>query len=206
MESPTREIVTFLGCPVSARTSELLQRWRLAAALHLALPAGDPVLRWTRPESLHVTLHYFGVTAQTAIADHQSALGAIVQATREIPVCLKEITLFPQHRQARGLWVEVEDPTGALYELHSNLVRKLQQLGLSVDRRRFRPHITLGRIPSRLRGSLCREAAEILQQFATTQSLDMTADTIAQVHWYQSVQQPGGNLYRPLVTWPLTAS
>ena len=163
-------------------------------------------MRWTRPESLHITLHYFGPTVPAAVADHQSALGEIVQATQEIPVQLKTLDLFPQPRKARGLWMEVEDPTGALNQLHSNLVRKLQQLDLPGDHRQFRPHVTIGRISSRLRGAQRREAAAILQQVVATRPVSVTADSISRVHWYQSVQQQGGNLYPPLATWMLQAS
>jgi len=180
-------------------------------------------LRWTRPESLHITLHYFGPTPQAALAECQTALGEVVQKAQKIPVRLYAPTLFPHSRKARGLWIEVGDPTGALHRLHADLVQalqhlglpcdpklqhlglpcdpKLQHLGLPCDPKRFHPHVTLGRIPSRLRGSRRREAVAVLRQTVAHGSVPMTADTIAQMHWYQSLPQPRGNIYKPLTTW-----
>jgi len=158
-------------------------------------------LRWTRPESLHITLHYFGPTPQAALAECQTALGEVVQKAQKIPVRLYAPTLFPHSRKARGLWIEVGDPTGALHRLHADLVQALQHLGLPCDPKRFHPHVTLGRIPSRLRGSRRREAVAVLRQTVAHGSVPMTADTIAQMHWYQSLPQPRGNIYKPLTTW-----
>ncbi len=203
MESQSRLIVTFLGCPVSAQVTARLQRWCQAAAPQLTLPSGSPVLRWTRPESLHITLHYLGPTEQAAALDCQSVLGEMVAEIQEIPVHLQGLALFPQSRQTGGLWVEVTDPTGALAQLHANLSRTLQQLGLPASHRRFRPHVTLGRIAARPKSAVRREAAAILQRVVATRPLARTADTIALVHWYQSIQQPGGNRYPPLATWRL---
>ncbi len=206
MKSQSRSIVTFLGCPVSAQTATLLQHWRQAAAPHLALSSGAPVLRWTHPESLHLTLHYFGPVAQASVTACQSVLGEIVQATPEIPIRLKALALFPRLQTARGLWMEVEDPTGTLKRLQADLVQQIEHLDLPGHRRRFRPHVTVGRMASSLQGPQRQEAANLLQQVAATRSISMPADKIALVLWYQSVPQPGGNLYRPLATWVLNTA
>ncbi len=203
MEKSTGQMVTFLGCPVSAQTSRMLQSWRRTVAPHFALPSGEPILRWTRPESLHITLHYFGPTAQGVVDDHQTALGALVQAIPAIPIRLHTLALFPKPETARGLWVEVEDPTGALKQLYEDLAHKLQQLDLPVAGRIFRPHITLGRVSSRLKGAQRREAAVVMRRVLAARHLSFSKDTVSQVHWYRSQQQPGGNFYLPLTSWRL---
>ena len=206
MERSTQKIITFLGCPISAPITAVLRRWCQAVKPDLYLPTGDPVLRWTRPESLHITLHYLGSTVKSEVALHQAAIGEVTHTARQIPFQLKAPTPFPQSSRARGLWVPVEDPTESLSQLHSALGLKLQQLGLPVDRKPFRPHVTLGRISSKLRGAQRREAASALQRIVATRIISVAADSIDQIHWYQSVQQPGGNVYTPLATWPLGTS
>ncbi len=184
----------------------MLRSWCQAVAPQFTLSTEEPILRWTRPESLHITLHYLGATIAGTVTEHQAALGALVHGLPAIPIRLKTLALFPKPVSARGLWVEVEDPTLALKQLYEDIARKLQYLGLPVEERRFRPHITLGRVSSRLKGAQRREAAIVMQQLITAKPLNLTKDWISQVHWYRSQQQPGGNLYLPESSWPLKTS
>lgn len=143
---------------------------------------------------------------KSEVAMHQAAIGEVALTARPTPFQLLPPTPFPHSSKARGLWVPVEDPTDALSQLHSALGLKLQQLGLPVDRKTFRPHVTLGRISSKLRGTQRREAASALQRIVSIRTISAIVDSINHFHWYQSVQKPGGNVYRPLATWPLGSS
>jgi RNA 2',3'-cyclic 3'-phosphodiesterase len=125
-----------------------------AARLFLALCPEEPVRaalathadawRWTpdaaryAPADWHVTLHFIGPVPRQRIDELRAAL-AVAVAPFELR--FGEPALWPH-----GLAVlrPMAVPAG-LQRLHADLGRALRRLGLRIDERPYRPHITLAR-------------------------------------------------------------
>ncbi|NML45398.1 RNA 2',3'-cyclic phosphodiesterase [Ramlibacter sp. G-1-2-2] len=98
-------------------------------------PAGA---RRTQPERLHVTLHFLGNVAVERIQPLREALPARWDG------CLLELD---QAEVSPGGIVVLEAGTvpAPLAALHADLAAVLERLGLPVETRPYRPHVTLAR-------------------------------------------------------------
>jgi RNA 2',3'-cyclic 3'-phosphodiesterase len=110
--------------------------------------------RWSSPESQHVTLKFLGWTPEDRIEAVAQAAAAVAAGRRPAPVRIDGLGAFPSLRRARVLWAGVADPSGLLTGLAEDLDSTFEALGYGVEKRPFRPHLTLARwrSPVRLEG------------------------------------------------------
>lgn len=111
-----------------------------ASALHAqcGVCTTDPRARVVTPERLHMTLHFLGPVPR-------QQLPALVSALR-VPFQPFELSFSRCEQWPHGLLVVVPDTVPPpLVQLHGALAAVLQGLGLPVDERPFRPHLTLAR-------------------------------------------------------------
>ena len=91
-----------------------------------------------RHERLHLTLHFIGPLDRQRL----DAVGAAL----EVPVEPFDLPLTRSEIWPRGLVVlRAAQPPAQLLRLHARLARALQAIDLPLERRRFRPHVTLAR-------------------------------------------------------------
>jgi 2'-5' RNA ligase len=107
-------------------------------------PDGDGV-RWARPESLHVTLHFLGDIERGEVAPVASHVAAEVRDVGLFDASLGALSAFPSPRRARVVVLGIE-PEQPLTELADAVGRGVQAAGLPAIERAFRPHLTLGRV------------------------------------------------------------
>lgn len=113
-------------------------------AAHAALLAQADAWTWpagarrTQPQHLHVTLHFLGQVAAARLADLRAGLAVPAQAF--------ELVLDRQEVWPGGIAVlEAGTVPPPLAELHAALAQRLAGLGLPLEARRYRPHVTLAR-------------------------------------------------------------
>lgn len=112
----------------------------LASALHAqcGVCIGGPHTRVVAPQRVHLTLHFLGQVPRQQVP-------ALVSALR-VPFQPFELSFSRCEQWPHGLLVAVPDTvTPPLSQLHAALGEVLQGLGLPVDERQFRPHLTLAR-------------------------------------------------------------
>jgi 2'-5' RNA ligase len=123
-------------------------RERIVALQHgLHWPDGT---RPTPPEKLHVTLHFIGAVARDRLDELRSGLAV---PWSDFDLRFESTASFQRGRSAVLLAREIPD---GLLSLHAALAAKLAALGLPVEQRRYRPHVTLSykaqglRLPARI--------------------------------------------------------
>jgi 2'-5' RNA ligase len=117
-------------------------------------------VRWVRSDSMHLTLKFLGNVAPQELVEIDRVLSRIVATTQPTQGRLRNVGSFPHLRRPRVLWIGVETDNGMLSSLQTDLDAALAKIGFSKENRRFRPHITLGRIRGNRRLSALREAVE----------------------------------------------
>lgn len=94
--------------------------------------------RRTRPERLHVTLHFLGNVDAGLLPAMQQAL--------QVPWQGCELALDTPQVWPGGMAVaEAGEVPAELAALHAALGKRLHSLGLAVEKRPYRPHVTLAR-------------------------------------------------------------
>ena len=101
-------------------------------------------VRWVLPENLHVTLKFLGDCESSMLGGLKNA---IEQASAYLPL---ELTIggvggFPSQGSARIIWVGAAEKTGALQSVFETVERGVKKCGIDKERRRYRPHVTIGR-------------------------------------------------------------
>lgn len=98
-------------------------------------PAGT---RLIAPEDLHVTLHFLGTVPCDRLPDLCTRL--------DVSPCQVAVTLNRLELWQKGVAALAAPAVPhALRELHERLAERLRLLGMPVDERPYRPHITLAR-------------------------------------------------------------
>jgi len=95
---------------------------------------------WRPPESLHVTLRFFGEVAETVADDLDDALSRA--ARHPLTLELQGVGAFGDGGDLRAVWAGVaEDP--ALRQLARRCEMAARRVGLRPDTRSYHPHLTL---------------------------------------------------------------
>lgn len=104
-----------------------------------SLNPGWSEVRWVRPEHYHLTLKFLGET-ELPVAEALSAV-----AHPRFTLTFASVGRFPPRGQAKVVWIGVR-PDPSLQELFGKVEQALEPLGVAREKRRFQPHLTLGRV------------------------------------------------------------
>lgn len=113
-------------------------------AAQARLPSGRAVER----ENLHLTLAFLGEQPEPVVEDVHYALGALRAPAFALRIA--GLGLSDEGRSA-VLWAEVE-PEPGLARLREKVVQAARDCGIALERRRYRPHVTLARFNGGLQG------------------------------------------------------
>ena len=97
----------------------------------------------TRLENLHITLVFLGEVSPQRIPCTHQAMQAAAQQTAPFSLAIEGLGQFPNGRGSI-LWAGVQAST-PLLSLQARLFQALADQGFDLDKRTYRPHVTLGR-------------------------------------------------------------
>jgi 2'-5' RNA ligase len=164
-------------------SEEVLER--LTGMLERLRPAAR--LRWSRPESLHLTLKFLGEYPEAELG----ALEAVLKRTPwpgAFDIRVRGLGFFPDERAPRVFWAGVEAGP-ELARLAEALDEALVEVGIPRERRPYKPHLTLARIQDRVPLQRLREAIQGLDP------VDFGSFRAERFYLYRSQPGPGGSVY-----------
>ena len=157
----------------------------------------DGGVRWTRPESLHLTLRFLGDVDVESVPALSEAVSRCAAASRPFEVALGGIGGFQRLRAMRVIWMPVVGGLGPLTELYRSLEGELESLGFARERRQFRPHVTLGRVRE---GAPMPQRRAVADALAAAQPPAAPALPVENVSLIRSVLTPARSEYTRLRT------
>ena len=107
------------------------------------MPTAQP--RWTPPERWHLTLLFLGRCRTERVPPLVAAVGPAVAPTPPITLRLAGAGRFGSLRRPQVAWVGLDGDVRPLVDLAGRLADAARSLGLPVEDRPFRPHLTVGR-------------------------------------------------------------
>ncbi len=192
--STTTSIRLFFALDARAQAEPLLaiqQQWLQAIASTTApvrgtsQPASQPSP--VSAENLHLTLLFLGhqPTSQIPLLSQQASQVVEALALPPFAIRLDRLGLFPK---ARVAWMAPSQPPERLLQLEAQLRQAVIALGIPVEERPYRPHVTL------LRKCQAATTAEV-------SPVELCANAL---HLYESRSTPEGVRYLQLASWRFT--
>jgi 2'-5' RNA ligase len=154
-------------------------------------------VRWVKPTGIHITLKFLGEITPSAAEQVRDVLEGINQVAGPFDMTIRGSGFFPNRRQPRVIWLGLEhDPEHSLFKLHEWLDQHLAALGFEREKRRFSPHLTLGRIKG-------PEKLEPVFNFLDEHPFPDKTFRIDRIFFIRSSLQPGGAVYSTIADYPL---
>jgi 2'-5' RNA ligase len=153
-------------------------------------------VRWVRPEGIHLTLKFLGDVPADRLDAIAEAMRAACTPHPPFSLSIGGMGVFPDPRRPRVVWLGVEEPGGTLLRMQRDVDRTISPLGFPPEKRRFSPHLTLGRVKQG------RTAAELeaLGQYATHARVRIGEMAVHAVYLMRSDLRPDGAVYTELAT------
>ncbi len=107
------------------------------------LQGGLEGAHWARPEKLHLTVRFIGEVQETAAQDIAAVLAGL--QVRDFNIQLRGIGVFEPGNRPRSLWAAVAEPQ-PLIALHEKCNQALRRAGVTEERRKYMPHVSLARL------------------------------------------------------------
>lgn len=166
--------------------------------LHGDVPPG--LVRWVRPEGIHLTLKFLGDVPAVQVPEIAQALQQACAKHAPFECAVSELGCFPNTTRPRVVWVGIQESGGVLAALQRDVDRAVAALGFEPEQRRFHPHLTLGRVKSR-----DREAIAALGEYVSRARVKVGTIQANAVHLMRSDLLPGGAVYTALAVAELGA-
>ena len=112
--------------------------------------------RWIRPENFHLTLAFIGETDRHGFAAALDALSDIESPAFEMR--LSGVGVFGD-KKPNALWAGVA-AAPALDHLQAKVETALRRAGFAIEKRKFKPHVTLARLKHASQDAAERYAAQ----------------------------------------------
>jgi len=123
-------------------------------------------IKWVSFDNLHLTLKFLGEISPNALAPVYDAVRTAAGSSPGAAFTIRGLGVFPPRGMPRVIWAGVEERNPTLGDLQASLEDGLRALGFAREireKRRFSPHVTLGRVRSKPgfdKGSAKGRAAE----------------------------------------------
>jgi len=153
----------------------------------VALQSGVPDARWVPAENFHVTLCFAGEVQGGVLRDLEEELSDI--SGPPFPVAIAGVEQFSSGKQPRALVATVEK-SERLDWLQQKVSTVARNCGIEVERRKFRPHVTLARFSNGAETG--HHIAQFMASYSTFRAGPWLADHFA---LYSSRSGGGGRIY-----------
>lgn len=160
-----------------------------------ALQGGVPDANWVPSENFHVTLAFIGEVDGGTARDIDAALATIDGPVLDVE--LKGVDHFVEGSQPKALYAGVVQEE-RLTRLQDKVANALRGEGVKLERRKFRPHVTLARFNRRA------EIGHHMAQFVASYSLFRAGPfEVDHFRLYSSVLRAEGSIYEVEAEYPL---
>ena len=136
-----------------------------------------PDAAWVAEDRLHLTLKFLGEQPETLVSPLTAAMGDIAERHWPVPMRLRGVGAFPNLRRPRVMWVGIE-PAPKLELLQHDVEERCAMLGIEVEGKPFRPHLTIGRLRGTEKHETLRDVARVAREIRFRADTDVLAITL----------------------------
>jgi len=155
-------------------------------------------VRWLKASNIHLTMVFMGNILMEHLEGINEAVSKACKKYGPFNISLKGMGVFSNRRNPRVLWVGLEGNLEKMSYFRGGLQKGLKSFGVKEEKRRFNPHLTLGRFRKGSRPS--EHLDDLLSRY---QDLASPVYTLEELVLFKSDLNPKGAVYTKLNTWPL---
>ena len=137
----TGKLRIFVAIPVPAAVRN--EMVRVQHELQPLAPRG--VVRWTKPEQLHLTLQFLGDVSSDRVAGLQESLRTACSGVTPLPLRAQGFGFFPNARSPRVVWIGITGGENRLADFQRKIADAVRPFSAGPGGERFAGHVTLGR-------------------------------------------------------------
>jgi 2'-5' RNA ligase len=156
-------------------------------------------VRWVRLNRIHLTVVFLGNVLEENLERIATQVGRACKLYGKVDVRLNGAGVFPNRRRPNVLWLGLAGDVERLGRLRDDLQTPLASFGVKLERRAFKPHLTLGRF--RRGGKPGPDLDALLEEH---RDLESPWGTLSELVLFKSDLKSSGAVYTKLNAWPLT--
>jgi 2'-5' RNA ligase len=123
-------------------------------------------VRWVEPEKLHLTVKFLGDVKADEIAEVCGAVEKAVADVTPFPLELRGAGAFPNVHRPQTIWLGAGEGDDRMAEVAERIDTVLEPFRFRRETRRYRTHLTLGRLRREGGGAGLAELGRLLEQLA----------------------------------------
>ena len=155
-------------------------------------------LKWVKVDNIHLTVVFLGNVRMVDLKAIGDEVQKVCLKTGSFDVSLVGMGVFPNRRNPWVLWLGLNGDLERMSHFRDALQNCLKPFGIKEEKRRFKPHLTLGR--SRKSNKKNFQLDEILSEY---KDLASPVCSVEELILFKSDLKPGGAVYTKLASWPL---
>ncbi len=150
-------------------------------------------VRWVPPEQYHLTVKFIGEIAEARWAEIRNRLDQAAAETPAFALSISGLSRLEVRGQVRIIMAEVVSADQRLNRLHRRIDQEFAGLGIPLDTRPLRPHLTLGRVRS---NHSLNKLLRRLEHYAAGRIAPLGPWPVGEVSLMQSMPSAQGVVYR----------
>jgi len=156
------------------------------------LDSHNPNIRWVKDQGMHLTLKFIGEITEDKASDIRSVLKDLSLRHEHFPLKLAGTGTFPpRSRHPRILWVGIEE-SQQLMSVQKEIDSLLEKVSISGEKRKFHPHLTLGRVKSN------HKIIQVLEHLSANKDTEFGSQEVEEITFFRSTLKPTGAEYNAL--------
>jgi len=176
--------------------------------LFIAFPLPDPVklelgkiilslkqkggsVKWVASRNIHLTAKFLGNTDDKLVKSISEEIDHITKIYPPVETTMSHLGAFPNLSRPRVIWVGLDRNVEPLANIALNTEEAMQKLGFPAQDKRFKAHLTLGRV---------RENRDLsnLTDFMKTYKVNELSFRFDRLVLFKSILTPRGPIYERL--------
>ena len=156
-------------------------------------------VKWIRVDNIHLTVVFMGNINSEDIGAIGKEIQKVCLRYGPFDVSLHALGCFPNRRKPRVIWLGLDGDLNRMAFFRDHLQDALRPFGIKEEKRRYRPHLTLGRTRKSYRRSSSLE--DYIMRY---EDLTGPVCSLNELILFKSDLKPSGAVYTKLKSWPLS--
>lgn len=184
-----------MRCFLAIELPDDIRRQLLHLQERFGLP--DGLVRWSRPEQIHLTVKFLGEVPDDRLAELSEAATGAARRSAPFELTVEGTGCFPPGGPARVIWAGVPGPPEPLAACREACEEAFATLDVKREHRAYRPHLTLGRVRA------LERSREIRAAVAAQSAFHAGSFSVSELVLFQSVLERTGARYNVLSRFAL---